>query len=202
MGEVIALGRRHHVRGLLKLKQVHSSNEMPRDKAASRIIKKYRQEMEPRFRHRLTKDAGASVNLATGVFPPSASISSAAVVSIASVYSHFGRMSTALRILQSRVVNYPIDTYVLQMARHRKAVIERLSRLQAALGFKRQREMAHLAGISEGNWSEIMALKRDLPKAAAQKIKDETGVTLDWIMDGDVAGLPLALASKLRAPAA
>lgn len=59
------------------------------------------------------------------------------------------------------------------------------------------REMAQLLGVhyqTYMNWEKgIAELKRHMAKA----LKDNFGVTFDWIFDGDPAGLPTALRSKI-----
>lgn len=61
-------------------------------------------------------------------------------------------------------------------------------------------ELCRRTGIKPNQWSQFTNpdKKRRITVDAAYKLVDEFGLTLDWIYDGDPAGLPNALAQKLR----
>jgi transcriptional regulator with XRE-family HTH domain len=77
----------------------------------------------------------------------------------------------------------------VRMATDRKSVAKRLRLLQKALGIELDKDMAELAGASPGEWSEILALKRDLSKNKAFELATDPGVSLDWLYRGDVDSL-------------
>lgn len=58
-------------------------------------------------------------------------------------------------------------------------------------------ELCRRTGLAENRWSQYESGKRRITVDAASSLKDEFGVTLDWIYFGDRSGLPSALATKL-----
>jgi transcriptional regulator with XRE-family HTH domain len=83
------------------------------------------------------------------------------------------------------------------MAETPKAIGNRLRRTREALGLN-QRDMAWIAGVSEGNWSQFENGDRRISLNAALRLRDSTNITLDWIYCGVRDGVPHGLALKLR----
>lgn len=61
-------------------------------------------------------------------------------------------------------------------------------------------ELCRQSGISANQWTQYTdpKYKRRITIAAAYKLKDAFGVTLEWIFDGDRSRLPHEIASKLK----
>lgn len=194
MGYVIPF-RLRHVRGLMKPKTSYASKSKFRAESSTSRTKKYMAGMEPLCFHPLTVARLTPVKDETTEVPK-ASKTSAAVVSIFSYSSQKWKLSSLHNL---RIVNSRIATYSRRMARTRKAMAARLMSLKDLLGFDTQKEVAALAGVTEGNWSDLIHGNREISKAAAFRLKDAAGITLDWIYDGDVRGLPYDLAQRLRA---
>lgn len=74
----------------------------------------------------------------------------------------------------------------------------RLKALRLALGMS-QVEFYTLAGIAQNAYSQYESGERLLTLPQAIKIREKFGVTLDWLFQGDVSGMPHALAAKILA---
>jgi transcriptional regulator with XRE-family HTH domain len=85
------------------------------------------------------------------------------------------------------------------MARSITDVARRLVATQQALGIS-PAALCKESGISATQWSQFTdpAYKRRITLAAAYKLKDSFGITLEWIFDGDRTRLPYDIALKLR----
>lgn len=86
------------------------------------------------------------------------------------------------------------------MSRSLKDVANRLETTRKALGLSAA-ELCRESGISPNQWSQFTdpeKYKRRITLAAAYKLKDAFGITLEWVFDGDGARLPHELALKLR----
>jgi len=82
-----------------------------------------------------------------------------------------------------------------------EAIAERLIRLRTALGYAdSQAAFAALVEISPQAWNNYETCDRRIDIDQARKVCRKTGVTRDWIYDGNVAGLPLSLAQRLGEP--
>jgi len=55
-------------------------------------------------------------------------------------------------------------------------------------------------GIKPNQWSQFVNPdhKRRITPEAVYKLRDQFGVTFDWVYDGDPSGLPARLAQKLK----
>jgi transcriptional regulator with XRE-family HTH domain len=78
-------------------------------------------------------------------------------------------------------------------------IAERLIATQKALGIS-PAELSRQSGIPANQWTQFTEpkYKRRITLAAAYKLKDTFGVTLEWIFDGDRTKLPYDIALKLR----
>ncbi|MFV1591275.1 helix-turn-helix transcriptional regulator [Phaeobacter sp. JH20_12] len=74
----------------------------------------------------------------------------------------------------------------------------RLSLLRRALGLQPS-EIADLLGIERTYWSRTEGGKRAASKELAALLVDRFGVTMDFVILGQWGGLPLELATKMRA---
>ena len=85
------------------------------------------------------------------------------------------------------------------MARSIPSVAERLIATQKALGIS-PAELSRQTGIPANQWTQFTdpKYKRRITLAAAYKLKDTFGITLEWIFDGDRSRLPYEVASKLK----
>lgn len=85
------------------------------------------------------------------------------------------------------------------MARSTKEIAERLEATREALGLS-PADICRRTGLRQNAWSQWAnpKNKRTITREAAYRLKDEFGVTLDWIYDGDPSGLPARLHQKIR----
>lgn len=82
---------------------------------------------------------------------------------------------------------------------YRRAAGERLRLVRVALGFD-QREFAPKTGVTEdalSAWERGVSLVRPY---YVSELRRQFGVTLDYIYDGDLSGLPGRLLEKLAGP--
>lgn len=84
------------------------------------------------------------------------------------------------------------------MARTLKDISERLKMLNEALDISAA-ELCRSSGIEPNEWSQFTNGKRRISLAAALKLYDAFGVTLDWTFTADRRAMPNDLALKLRA---
>lgn len=61
-------------------------------------------------------------------------------------------------------------------------------------------ELCRRTGIRPNQWSQFVnpRSKRRITIDAAYKLRDEFGVTLDWVYDADPSGLPARLAQNIK----
>lgn len=85
------------------------------------------------------------------------------------------------------------------MARSIDDIAKRLIATQKALGVT-PAELCRRSGISPNQWSQFTnaEYKRRITVTAVYKLKDEFGITLEWVYDGDASRLPYEIAQKLR----
>jgi len=78
-------------------------------------------------------------------------------------------------------------------------IADRLIATQKALGIT-PAELSRQADIPANQWTQFTdpKYKRRITLAAAYKLKDTFGITLEWIFDGDRTRLPHEIAVKLR----
>jgi transcriptional regulator with XRE-family HTH domain len=78
---------------------------------------------------------------------------------------------------------------------------ERLVQAQRALGLSNA-DLAKRAQVSAHAWSQYRTADRTIPHKALAMLKEQFGVTTDWILVGDASGLPHGLYAKILAAAA
>ena len=69
------------------------------------------------------------------------------------------------------------------------------TRLVLELG---QSEFAKRAGLAQNTYNQFERGKRRLSLEAAHALCDEFKLTLDWLYQGDLSGMPHAMAGTLR----
>lgn len=74
----------------------------------------------------------------------------------------------------------------------------RLERIRIACDIGTQADMARLLGVSPTRLNNWVKGDNLLPVPYAYKLKQLTGVTLDYIYCGDVSSLPIKLSISLR----
>lgn len=62
-----------------------------------------------------------------------------------------------------------------------------------------QSEFARLCGVTVSNWNNVETGDNRIGLDSAMKVRRRTGVSLDYIFDGERAGLPHALAVEIEA---
>lgn len=85
------------------------------------------------------------------------------------------------------------------MSRSLKDVADRLEMTREALDITAA-ELCRRTGIRPNQWSQFVnpRSKRRITIDAAYKLRDEFGVTLDWVYDADPSGLPARLAQNIK----
>lgn len=78
---------------------------------------------------------------------------------------------------------------------------ERLIRTQTALGLSNS-ELASRAGVTPHAWSQYRTGTRAISHQALAMLKEQFGVTADWILIGDASNLPHSLYAKILVSAA
>jgi transcriptional regulator with XRE-family HTH domain len=81
--------------------------------------------------------------------------------------------------------------------RKMEAIGERLRMTREALGFK-QNEFAEKAGIPNNTYNQYEKGKKRPFLENAQKLVDTYGLSLDWIYDGKMGGLPHRLVQSFE----
>ena len=89
------------------------------------------------------------------------------------------------------------------MPRHRpndwkREVGARLEATRLALGFDHQADMCREIKAEPNTWNQWERGVRLIDLGVAIRLCSRFGLTLDWIYRGDMAGLPLSLAGKVR----
>jgi transcriptional regulator with XRE-family HTH domain len=86
------------------------------------------------------------------------------------------------------------------MARSQRDIAYRLELTRVALGVTTP-EFCKSTGMSANQWSQYIDPKgkRRITVEVAYRLKDEYGITLEWIYDGDRNRLPVDLLEKIRA---
>ena len=156
--------------------------------------------MRPRERQLLTADEPKPVKVATARVPPKASMMSPTVSNMPGECSRFVNKSSLHRM--------PIvtDCELLPnwgMSRSLKDIASRLEVTREALGLTAA-DLCRQTGIKPNQWSQFVnpTKKRRITLDAAYKLRDEYGISLDWIYDGDPSNLPARLHSKISAKVA
>jgi transcriptional regulator with XRE-family HTH domain len=86
------------------------------------------------------------------------------------------------------------------MSRNQRDIAYRLELTREALGIS-PAELCKNVGMGTNQWSQYVDPegKRRITVDAVFKLKDEYGITLEWIYDGDRSRLPADLLEKIRA---
>lgn len=79
----------------------------------------------------------------------------------------------------------------------KKAVGKRLERLREVFGFKTKAEFAAWLGLRHDTYSHYAAGRNRVPEAVCAILKDRKGVTADWLLHGDTAGLSMTLFQQI-----
>lgn len=77
---------------------------------------------------------------------------------------------------------------------------QRVRRLREHLGYTRAKDFARLLGISEKRWNNVengYPISRDVATLICRKIP---GMTIDYLYNGSLLGLPFALSQALSEP--
>jgi len=85
------------------------------------------------------------------------------------------------------------------MGRETNTVAERLRRTRLALGYGRGKKtaFANRIGVDKGDYTKFEQGERALPLSAGIRIKEEFGISLDWLFCGDKAHLSTDLYDKI-----
>jgi transcriptional regulator with XRE-family HTH domain len=78
------------------------------------------------------------------------------------------------------------------------AIAERLRMTREALGIKKQKEFAERADISPNTYNQWEKGRVYPDLQYVIRLRDEYGLTLDWIYLGDPSGLPYRIARLLK----
>jgi transcriptional regulator with XRE-family HTH domain len=86
------------------------------------------------------------------------------------------------------------------MSRTQRDVAYRLELTREALGLS-PTELCKIVGMRPNQWSQYVDPKgkRRITVDAVFRLKDEFGITLEWVYDGDHSRLPADLREKIRA---
>lgn len=173
---------------------------LPADRKASSMITKRSEGMAPRAFQLLCPVGPTPVSRLTAAGPPKAEMTESIVSSMDSGYSHSVKSST-LHAMDVVTICELLPN--AGMARSAREVSERLEITREALGISAA-ELCRRAGIKQNAWSQFVnpKSKRTITRAAAYRLKDEFGITLDWTYDGDPSGLPVRIHAAIRARSA
>lgn len=83
------------------------------------------------------------------------------------------------------------------IGRSSKAIGQRLTLTRDALGLSKK-DFALAAQMLANHLGEVEDGKKGIGVDKVRNLKDAFGVTLDWVYDGDIDGLPLKLATAIR----
>jgi hypothetical protein len=153
--------------------------------------------MRPRARQLLTAGVLTPAKAAAAAVPPTALITSSTVrSSMTPNSSQSVNMSTVHEM--AIVTNCELGPN-RAVSRTLRDVAKRLEATQRALGVSAA-DLCRRTGIRPNAWSQFLnpKSKRRITLEAAYRLRDEYGLTLDWIYDGDPSGLSERLAQALR----
>lgn len=164
--------------------------------SAATIRDHHSEGMRPRDRQLLTAELPTPTREATAEVPPRALITSSMVESMNQIYSRSVNRSSVHTM--DIVTNCELLPYA-GMARALKEICERLKLVEWALGLK-PAQLADEAKISRTAWTQYKDpdFKRRITLAAAYKLKDRFGITLEYIYDDDPTRLPGDIRDKVR----
>lgn len=195
MGTVVRFPQ-HHARASTLNPKTAGSASQPIALRASLISRNLSDGISPRVRQFTTAEGPTPAAEAVLVGPPSASITASTEVSIPPFTSRNVKMSSLHTM--GIVTDCELIPNIRAM-RSLPAISARLVATQQALGIS-PAKLCKDSGISQTQWSQFTDpdYKRRITLAAAFKLKDTFGITLEWIFDGDRARLPHEIASRVK----
>lgn len=197
MGNVIRFPRARHGRASVDSNpnSVGAASLSMRRRASEKIIN-FSGGMRPRARQLLTADKPTAAKAATSDVPPSASTTASTVVSIDSEYSHIVNESSLhdLQIFTNCELRSNGD-----VARSQKDIAYRLELTREALKVS-PAKLCQDTGLGANQWSQFVNPDGDrrITIDAVYRLKDEYGVTFDWVYDGSRKSLHAGLLDKIR----
>ena len=191
-GNVISLDQ---VRASLKPKTDRSAC-CPEAASASLMSTKCSGGISPRDRQLLTAEGQVPASAAILVGPPRALMTASTELSILLHTSRNVKMSS---LHAKGIVTKCESGKNALMTRSLPDVCRRLVATQQALGIS-PAELSRQSHIPANQWTQFTdpKYKRRITMAAAYKLKDAFGITLEWIFDGDKSRLPHEIANKLK----
>lgn len=167
--------------------------------SASRAISSQRRAGMPRVRQVLTVETSTPRADATAVVPPRSLI----VASEVSITPTIVGNSPTCQELASCQPTDLLDCGAMPLMAHRHAAIgKRLELTRIVLEFPRQVDFYTAIKVDKSDWSHFESGERRITLGVAMRIKQQFGITLDWIYCGDPSGLPLHISQKLSRTAA
>lgn len=189
----------HHARASSKPKRAGSARAFNLSRARS-TIKNLSAGIAPRFFQLLTAETPTPAMEAVADGPPNFSTTASMVESMT--------INSSRTVNVSSVHRTPIVTDCEvgpngDMPRSPEEVAARLRLIEIALE-RRAADICRDTGIGPNAWSQYKNSdkKRPITRAAAYKLKDAYGITLEYIFDGDRSRLPADFLKKLRRAAA
>lgn len=195
--------KRNHVRASAGCSAAGSRNAnsdrsavLPFSARASEKITNNSEGNLPRAFQLLTADGPTPPSSAALAGPPRASMTASSELSIPPNNSRFVNKSslhgTAIVTDCELMPNIP-------MSRGIKDIAERLELTRDAIGLSAA-EICRQTGIKPNQWSQYVNpdAKRPITRQAIYKLKDNFGVTLEWLYDNDLSRMPDQLSNKIR----
>lgn len=190
----------HHARasaGWLKPNKAGSAR-IPRDRRASAKTKKCSAGIRPlafQFEVALDDLSPAIEEAAEG--PPTASITSSMVDSVLVTPRDNSRSVSTSSPHAFGLANSGAEGPILALMYSKAATAKRLVQTQEALEMTNAALSAKL-GVASNAWSQYRTGERTIPHKVIVGLKEQFGVTSDWILAGDPSGLPQRLYARLR----
>lgn len=188
---------RAHARASRRLKpNTAGSASFPISLRAAEKTKNLSCEIFPRARQLLTADAPTPAKERASPSPPSAKMTSSTEHNMTLINSRFVNQSTVHIMPIVTSCEFRLNA---GMARSLKDIAARLVLTEQALQVTAA-ELCRATGIAPNAWSQFKnpEKKRRITVDAAFKLKDQYGVTLEWLYDGDISSLPSRLANRIR----
>lgn len=141
----------------------------------------------PRSRQQLTVDGWRSSDAATAVVPPSASMTNPEVISDARMSRTIVCAVQTSQVFALRKTTFrPENVEIGGMIDPPEIIGQRLERLRIELGFKTQTAFADALGIDKSTYSLYKTGDRQLTFETACLIRQNWGISLDWLFFGDL----------------
>lgn len=168
----------------------------PSRRNASSKIMNFSEGMRPLARQLLTAGRLTPASAAEADVPPQASNTSSTVAIMTPEYSRSVNKSIVHTMAIVTSCEFRLNP---GMARTIKDVAARLAMTQVAMEIS-SADLCRETGVKPNQWSQFLNpdKKRRITLAAAYKLKDKYGITLEWIYDGDPSKLPHEIRVKLR----